>query len=236
MRILDRVRLAEIFAAPLTICTTVFPHLITFCIRLMFNLVRVGKEWTSPVFPHPLKSKGYMCIHDRVRLAVLFHRRLTKCTTVFPHPITFWTRLMFNLVRVGKEWAGPGFMRILDRVRLAEFFPTPLTICTTVFPHLVTFCTRLMFKLVRVGKEWAGPGFMRILDRVRLAEFFPTPLTICTTVFPHLVTFCTRLMFKLVRVGKEWASPVFPHPLTRNFRFYAYSWQGKVGWVFPPPH
>ena len=76
---------------------------------------------------------------------------------------------------------------------------------------------------------------MRILDRVRLAEFFPTPLTICTTVFPHLITFCTRLMFKLIRVGKEWAGPVFPHPLTRNFIFDAYSWQGKVGWVFPRP-
>ena len=132
MRILERVRLAKFFPIPLTTCTTVFPHLITFCIRLMFNIARVGKEWTGPVFPHPLKSKGYMCIHDRVRLAVFFRRQLTICTTVLPNPITFWTRLMFNLVRVGKEWAGP----------------------------------------------------------------------------------------------------VFPHPLTSNFRFYAYSWQGKVGWVF----
>ena len=183
MRILDRVRLAEIFPTPLTICTTVFPHLITFCIRLMLNLVRVGKEWAGSVFPHPLKGKGYMCIHDRVRLAMFFCRRLTICTTVFPHPITFCTRLMFNLDRVGKEWTGP------------------------VFPHPLT--TTL--------------GFMRILDRVRLAEFFPTPLTICTTVFPHLIIFCIRLMFNLVKVGKEWAGPVFPHPLTSNFRFYAYS-------------
>ena len=35
-------------------------------------LVRVGKEWAGPVFPHPRKSKGYMCIRDRVRLAVFF--------------------------------------------------------------------------------------------------------------------------------------------------------------------
>ena len=42
-------------------------------------------------------------------------------------------------------------------------------------------------------------------------------------------------MFNLVRVGKELAGPVFPHPLTINFRFYAYSWQGKVGLIFPHP-
>ena len=133
MRILGRIRLAEFFLTPLTIWTRVFPHLITFFMRFMLNLVRVGKEWAGPVFPHPLKSKGYMCIHDRVRLAVFFRRRLTICTTVFPYPINFWTRLMFNLVRVGKEWA----------------------------------------------------------------------------------------------------SPDFPHPLTSNFRFYAYSWQDKAGWIFP---
>ena len=125
-------RLAEFFPTPLTICTPVFPDVITLFIRLMFNLVRVGKEWASSVLPHPLKSKGYMCIHDRVRLAVFFRRQLTICTTVFPHPITLWTRFLFNLVRVGKEWAGPvfphpwkskGYMCIRDRVRLAVFFP-----------------------------------------------------------------------------------------------------------------
>ena len=47
-------------------------NLLTLCIRLMFNLVKVGKEWAGPVFPHPLTSKDYMCIHDRVRLAVFF--------------------------------------------------------------------------------------------------------------------------------------------------------------------
>ena len=72
----------------------VFPHQMTFCIRLMFYHVRLGKEWAGPAFPHPMKSKGYMHIHDRVRLAVFIRRQLTICTTVFPHPITFWTRLM----------------------------------------------------------------------------------------------------------------------------------------------
>ena len=111
--------------------------------RPILSPPRLGKvstlhcqDWADPVFPHPLTSKGYMCIHDRVRLAVFFRRRLTICTTVFPHPITFWTKLMFNHVRVGKEWAGP----------------------------------------------------------------------------------------------------VFPHPPTRNFRFYAYSWQGMVGGIFHCPN
>ena len=136
--------------------------MITFCMWFMFNLVKMGKEWAGPVFPHPLKSNSYMCIHDRVRLAVFFRRRFTICTTVFPHPISFSTRLLFNFVWVGKELAGPvfphprkskGYMCIHARVRLSLFFHRRLTICTTVFPHLITFCMRLMFNLVRVGKE-----------------------------------------------------------------------------------
>ena len=99
----DVLRLVEFFPMPLTICTTILPHVITLCTELMFNHVRVGKEWACPVFPHPLKSKGYMCIHDRVRLSVFSHILLTICTTVFPHLITFCLRLIFNLVRVGKE-------------------------------------------------------------------------------------------------------------------------------------
>ena len=134
----------------------------------MFNLVRVGKKWARPVFPHPLKSKGYMCIHDRVRLSVFFRRRLTICTTVSPHLITFCMRLIFNLVRMGKEWAGPVFphpqtstFRFYAYSGQGNFrvFPTLLTICTTVFPHVITLCIRLMFNLVRVGKEWASPVF-----------------------------------------------------------------------------
>ena len=84
MCIHDRVRLSVFFCRRLTICTTVFPQVITFCMRLMFNLVRVGKEWAGPVFPHPLKSNVYMCIHDRVRLAVFFHRRFTICHQYSP--------------------------------------------------------------------------------------------------------------------------------------------------------
>ena len=51
----------------------------------MFNLVGVGKEWAGPVFPHPLKSKGYMCIHDRVRLAV-FSQTINHLHNSFPPP------------------------------------------------------------------------------------------------------------------------------------------------------
>ena len=160
-----------VFRRRLTICTTVYLHPITFWTRLMSNLVRVWKEWAGPVFSHPLKSKGYMCIHDRVGLSVFFRRQLTVCTTVFPHLITFCMRLMFNLVRVGKEWADPVFPHPLTSNfmfyaysgqgywRLAGFFPTPLTICTTVFLHVITLCIRLMFNLVRVGKEWASQSF-----------------------------------------------------------------------------
>ena len=78
-------RLAEFFPTPLTICTTLFPHVIILCIRLMFNLVGVGKEWAGPVFPHPLKSNGYMCIHDRVRLAE-FWQTINHLHNSFPPP------------------------------------------------------------------------------------------------------------------------------------------------------
>ena len=197
----------------------------------MFNLVMVGKEWASPVYPHPLKCKGCMCIHYRVRLAVFFRRKLPICTTVFPHPITFWTRLMFNLVRVGKEWAGPVFPHPLTSTfrfyvyswlgKVGWAFPHPNNHMHNSFSQLITFCIRMMFNLVRVGKEWAGPVFphpltsksyMCIRDRVSLAELFPTPLTICTTLFPHPITFWIRLMFNLVREGKEWAGPIFSSP------------------------
>ena len=110
MRILGRVVLALFFCRRLTICTTVFTNPITFWIRWMFNLVRVGKEWASPVFPHPLTSNFMFYAYsgqDNLRLAEFFPTLLTICSTVFPNMITLCIRLMFNLVRIGKEWAGP---------------------------------------------------------------------------------------------------------------------------------
>ena len=169
MCILGRVRLAKFFPTPLTIWTRVFPHVIPFCMRLMFNLVRVGKEWACPVFPHPLKSKGYMCIHDRVRLAVFFCRRFTICTTVFPHPISIWTRLLFDLVRLGKEWAGPvfshpqkrkGYMCIPDRVRLAVFFPDNYNLpYAQQFSPTHDLLNKVDFKPCQGGEKMGRPSF-----------------------------------------------------------------------------
>ena len=94
------------------------------------------------------------------------------------------------------------------------------------------------------GERMGRPSFSPPPKKQRLHVYswqgkvgcvFHTWLTFCTTVYPKLITFWTRLMFNLVRVGKEWAGPVFPHPLTSNFSFYAYSWQGKAGWIFPHP-
>ena len=89
----------------------------------MLSLVRVGKEWTSqvflhpdnhlrkvdalpcqggermgrPSFSHPLKSHGCMHIHDRVKL-------------------------MFSLVGVGKEWAGPVFLHLDNQLHKVDAF------------------------------------------------------------------------------------------------------------------
>ena len=107
MRILGRVGLALFFHGRLTICTTVFTNPITFWIRLMFNLVRVGKEWAGPVFPHPLTSNFMFYAYSglgNLRLAEFFPTPLTVFTKVFPNVITLCIRLLFNLVRVGKEW------------------------------------------------------------------------------------------------------------------------------------
>ena len=77
---------------------------------------------------HPLKCKGCMCIHDRVRLMLSLVRvGKNGPAKFFSTQITTCTKLMFYLGRVGKEWAGPvfphplktqGCMHIHDRVWL----------------------------------------------------------------------------------------------------------------------
>ena len=74
-----------------------FSTQITTCTWLMSYLVGVGKEWAAQYFPHPLKSKYCLHIHDRV-----------------------W--LMFSLVGVGKEWAGPGFFHTDNHLHKVDAF------------------------------------------------------------------------------------------------------------------
>ena len=202
-----------------------------------------GKNLASQFFPHPVSFSPLYFFHPINHMQNIFSRphniwnkvdvlpcldweRMGQPT--FPHPLTS------NFRFYAYSWQS----------KVGWVIPHPINHMHKVFPHQITSCTRLMFYLVRVGKEWADPVFphplkckdyIYIHDRIRLAVFFCRRLTICSTVSPHPITFCTRLMFNLVRVGKEWASPLFPHSRTSNFRFYAYSWQGKVGWVNPHP-
>ena len=172
----------------------------------MFNLIRVGKEWAGPVFPHPLKSKGYMCIHDRVRLAVFFCRQFTLSTTVFSHLLTFCMRLMFYLLRVRKEWA------------------------SLVFPHSLTRNFRFC------AYSWQGKfGFVFLQMINHWHNSFPPPDNLLNKV--DVLSCQVGKEWAGFRVGKEWADPVFPHPLTSNFMFYAYSGQGnlRLAEVFPIP-
>ena len=215
-----------------------------------------GERMGQPSFSPPPKKQRLHVYSWQCKVGCVFRRWLTICTTVFPQLITFWTRLMFNLVRVGKEWAGPVFPHPLTSnlmfyaysgqgsLRLAEFFPTPLTICTTAVFQRDNLVHMVDVLPCQGGERMGRPNFSPSPKKQRLHVYswqgkvgcvFPRRLTICTTVFLHPINFWTRLMFNLVRVGKEWASPVFPHPLTSNFRFYAYSWQGKAGWIFPHP-
>ena len=85
----------------------------------MLYLDRVGKEWAGPVFPHHLKSKGCLHIHNRVRLILLLVRVGKEWAgPVFPHPLEIKHgmgirdrgRLILSLVRVGKEWTSHVFL------------------------------------------------------------------------------------------------------------------------------
>ena len=111
MHIHDRVRLMlSLIRVGKDWASPVFLHPDNHLHKVDAYLVRVWKEWAAPVFPHPLKSQGCMHIHDSVRL-------------------------MLSLAEVGKEWP-------------AQFFSTQITICT-----------RLVLYLVKMGKEWASPVF-----------------------------------------------------------------------------
>ena len=83
--------------------------------RLMFNLVRVGKEWAGPVFPHPRKSKSYMCIHDRVRLAVFFPDNYNlPYAEQFSSPDNLLNKVDFKPCQGGEKMGRPSFSPIQD--------------------------------------------------------------------------------------------------------------------------
>ena len=105
VRFYDRVRLAVFFHRRFTICTTIFPHPITFWSFSPPPKKQSGERMGRPSFSPPPKKQRlhvYGCVFLRQIQFII-------CTTVFPHPITYWTRLILNLVRVGKNWAGPVF-------------------------------------------------------------------------------------------------------------------------------
>ena len=115
------------------------------CTRLILSLIRMGKEWADPVFPHPLKIKRWMCIRDRVKL-------------------------MLSLVRVGNEWTSRDFLNPDNHLHTVDAlscqggermgrpsFSPPLKSkgCLHIHDRV-----RLILLLVGVGKEWANPVFL----------------------------------------------------------------------------
>ena len=74
----------------------------------MFNIVGVEKERASPVFPHPLKSKGYMCIHDRVRLAA-FSQTINHLHNSFSPPDNLLHKIDTYTSQGGEGMGQPSF-------------------------------------------------------------------------------------------------------------------------------
>ena len=69
-----------------------------------------GEEWVGPVFPHPRKSKGYMCIRDRVRLAVFFPDNYNlPYAQPFPPPDNLLNMVDFKPRQGGEKLGRPSF-------------------------------------------------------------------------------------------------------------------------------
>ena len=95
---------------------------ITTCSRLMLYLVKVGKEWAGPVFPHPLISKGCMCIHDRVRLMLSLVRVGRGWTSrVFLHPDNHLHKVYALACQGGERMGWPSFSRPPKKQRLFAY-------------------------------------------------------------------------------------------------------------------
>ena len=114
-------------------------------------LVSVGKEWAGPVFPHPLKSKGCIPMHDRFRLMLL-------------------------LVRIGKEWTSPVFLHLDLHMVDALSFQGGEEWAGPVLPHSLKSkcCTcmcihdrvRLMLSLLSGRGRGGGDGGRGRMDQL----------------------------------------------------------------------
>ena len=94
----------------------------SFCTRLILTLVRVGKEWAGPVFPHPLISKGCMCIHDRVRLMPSLVRvGKWRTSRVFLYPDNHLHQVDALSCRGGERMGRPSFSPPPNKQRLFAY-------------------------------------------------------------------------------------------------------------------
>ena len=64
--------------------TTVFPHLVTFCTRLMFKLVRVGKEWAGSDFPPPPNKQRLHVYSWQGKVGCVFPQTINHMHNSFP--------------------------------------------------------------------------------------------------------------------------------------------------------
>ena len=117
--------------------------------------------------PPPRKQRLHVYLWQG-KVGCVFPRQLqfTICTTVFPHPITIWTRLILNLVRVGKKWLIRCLLLSVWRISgPAQFFPSPST--------KYNWCWNMWGgeKTDRVEKKLTGYFFLP--GKKLLVSFFP---------------------------------------------------------------
>ena len=87
-----------------------------------------------PIFSPPPKKKRLHVYSWQGKVGCVFPRQFTICTTVFPHPITWWTRLILN-----HFFPTPRLMiirclplSVWRKSGPAQFFPSPSTKYTCI--------------------------------------------------------------------------------------------------------